>query len=103
MKKFYFSIFILLFVNGCASHQYDAIQMKDADDGLNYSLDSETLTIQYQEYQFVPDTKSLLIKCRKESKNLADKLSVDVTNFDYVTERNALLAITSCIAFGELE
>ena len=87
---------------GCTSHQYDGMQMEDAGDGTNYNLSNETLTVQYQDYQFIPNTTEILIECRKVSKRIAAELSVEVKSFDYVTERNELLGITSCLAFGEL-
>ena len=96
------SLFVVA-LSGCTSHQYDGMQMQDADDGANYRLNDETLTIQYQEYQFFPDTTVVLIKCRETSKRIAKELNVQVKDFDYVTERNALLGITSCLAFGERE
>lgn len=101
-KLFIIGLFVVA-LSGCTSHQYDGMQMQDAGDGVNYSLDDETLTVQYQEYQFVPDTTGVLIKCRKTSKRIAKELNVQVKDFDYVTERNALLGMTSCLAFGELE
>ena len=103
MRKFSVIGLFVIALSGCTSHQYDGIQMKDAGDGANYSLDEETLTVQYQEYQFVPNTTEVLIKCRKTSKRIAKELNVQVKDFDYVTERNALLGMTSCLVFGELE
>ncbi|MEZ9042846.1 hypothetical protein [Vibrio sp. 10N.247.311.47] len=93
---------IFLTLNGCTSHQYDGMQMDETENGVNYSVEEGTLTVQYQEYQFVPDTKAVLIKCRKTSKKIATELEMNVPQFDYVTERNALLGITSCIAFGDI-
>jgi hypothetical protein len=102
MKKHLLLAALFLTLNGCTSHQYDGIQMDETENGINYSIDEDTLTVQYQEYQFVPDTKSVLIKCRKTSKRIASELNLNVPQFDYVTERNALLGITSCIAFGDI-
>jgi hypothetical protein len=93
----------VLLLSSCTSHQYDGMQMKDAGDGTNYNLGSETLTVQYQEYQFVPNTTDVLIKCRKAAKRVAKEIQVEIESFDYVTERNELLGITSCLAFGELK
>lgn len=93
----------LLVVSGCASHQYESLEMEESKNGYNYSLDEETLTVQYQEYQFSPNTTEVLIKCRKAAKQVAKELSVEVLDFDYTTERNSLLGMTSCLAFGELK
>ncbi|HHB1596972.1 TPA: hypothetical protein ACN976_005213 [Vibrio campbellii] len=102
MKKTNF-VMLVLILSGCASHQYDGMQMKNFGDGVNYRLDEETLTVQYQEYQFIPDTTEVLMMCRNASKRIASQLQVLVKDFDYVTERNELLGITSCLAFGEIE
>ena len=100
-KKFKLLAFLLI-LGGCTSHQYDGMQMEDAGDGTNYSISDGTLTVQYQEYQFIPNTKNVLLKCRKSSKRVAAELNLNVGSFDYVTERNELLGITSCLAFGEV-
>jgi len=94
---------LMVLVGGCASHQYDGMQMSESRNGFNYNLSQETLTVQYQEYQFVPNTIEVLMKCRKVSKEVAKELIVIVETFDYVTERNEFLGITSCLAFGDLK
>lgn len=98
-----FSILLsLVALPACTSHQYDGMQMEDAGDGTNYNIEDGTLTVQYQEYQFWPDTAEVLIKCRSTSKRVANELNLAIDSFDYVTERNELLGITSCLAFGEI-
>lgn len=103
MHRIFPAILFIIVFSGCASHQYDGMQMQEASDGTNYHLDSETLTVQYQEYQFIPNTTVVLNKCRKASKRVASELKIGDIEFDYVTERNEFLGITSCLAFGELE
>ncbi len=66
-------LFTLLSMLGCASHQYDGMAMKDAGDGTNYNINKDTLTVQYQEFQFYPNTTKVLLKCRNVSKQLAIK------------------------------
>lgn len=96
------TIVFAIFLSGCASQQYDGMQMADAGDGTNFSQRDGTLTVQYQEYQFIPNTTKVLIKCRAASKKIAQELQLKIENFDYVTERNEILGITSCLAFGEV-
>ncbi|MDH2423739.1 hypothetical protein [Cobetia amphilecti] len=101
--KIFSLLFSVAFLSACASHQYDSMQMNSSKDGIKYSLDSDTLTVQYQKYQFIPNTVLILKECRKSSVKVADELDIEVSSFDYVTERNELLGITSCLAFGELK
>ena len=36
-------------------------------------------------------------------KKIAQELQLKIEGFDYVTERNQILGITSCLAFGEVD
>ncbi|ELB7608949.1 TPA: hypothetical protein KD105_004695 [Vibrio parahaemolyticus] len=92
----------LLILAGCTSHQYDALQTQETAEGENYSLQGNALIVQIQEYQFFPDTKSVMIECMKRAKSVERKLGYKGLDFDFVTERNPI-GITSCQAIAFLE
>ncbi|WP_417507834.1 hypothetical protein [Marinomonas gallaica] len=93
---------ILLSLVGCTSHQYDAMQTQETAEGENYSIQGNALIVQIQEYQFFPDTKSVMIDCMKRAKSVEKKLGYKGLDFDFVTERNPI-GITSCQAIAFLE
>ena len=103
MKTKTITLAFIMLLTGCASHQYDGMRMSDSHDGTRYSIKDNTITVHYQEYQFVPNTQKVLLSCRNNSRKVAEELNLEISNFDFVTERNPALGLTSCIAFGDFK
>jgi hypothetical protein len=102
IMKRYLYILCTLYLTACASHQYDGLMM-DEKSGVKYKISGDVLSIQFQNYQFYPNTVDVLVECKNISKKLALSMDIIVPSFDYVTERNPLLGLTSCIAVGEIK
>lgn len=88
---------------GCTSHQYDSMRNEQAQSGSGSArIIDNTLVVQTQSYQFVPDTSALIVKARKSLRDEAKARGLKVENLDVTTERNSLLGITSAIVTADI-
>ena len=92
----------LLFLAGCNSHQYSGMLMDESSDGTKYSLEERTLSVLYQEYQFIPNIPSAAVGCKKGFQRVARELGFIYGEFNYSVERNPGLSMTTCLAIGEV-
>ena len=99
------SVTVVLFggLTGCSTHQFDqAFINTPYENGVKYHLDETSLTVQVQRYQFYPNTREVMLEARSKAKEIANKLNVNVTEFDSSTDRNKVLGITSVILVGQI-
>lgn len=104
MKAMYVgAVLVLTSVAGCTSHQYETMAANgETESGVTYNLEQGTLSVNYWEYQFVPNSQAVAKTCLVKAREVALAVLGQPLPFQVMMERNAMLGITSCLAFAEL-